>query len=131
MDNAKQELIALWFAKAESDLYTARLVAAQIVAYKDIVGFHCQQCAEKYLKAFLIYLDTPFPRTHDLERLLVLLENHTDIPDDIQEAAIYIDDFSVEVRYPLGRVDITEIDMQKSLEAANLIKNWVITHINT
>ncbi|MBI4848150.1 MAG: HEPN domain-containing protein [Nitrospirae bacterium] len=30
--------------------------------------FHCQQCIEKYLKAFLIYNESEPPRTHDRPR---------------------------------------------------------------
>ena len=37
---------------------------------REIVGFHCQQAAEKYLKAFLTHSRIEFPRTHDLKALL-------------------------------------------------------------
>jgi HEPN domain-containing protein len=30
--------------------------------------FHCQQAAEKALKGFLAWHDTPFRKTHDLRR---------------------------------------------------------------
>jgi HEPN domain-containing protein len=36
----------------------------------DLVCFHCQQGAEKYLKGFLAWHAVPFPRTHDLAALL-------------------------------------------------------------
>ncbi len=31
--------------------------------------FHCQQAAEKALKAFLVWYDVPFRKTHDLREL--------------------------------------------------------------
>jgi HEPN domain-containing protein len=31
--------------------------------------FHCQQCAEKALKAFLTWHDVPFRKVHELEEL--------------------------------------------------------------
>jgi HEPN domain-containing protein len=37
---------------------------------RDLVCFHLQQCIEKYLKARLNEAGIPFPKTHDLERLL-------------------------------------------------------------
>jgi HEPN domain-containing protein len=43
---------------------------------KDAVSFHCQQAAEKFLKALLRELGLPIPRTHDLDQLLVLLLPH-------------------------------------------------------
>jgi HEPN domain-containing protein len=39
--------------KAEDDLTGARTLAARPKPLKDIVCFHCQQAAEKYLKALL------------------------------------------------------------------------------
>jgi HEPN domain-containing protein len=106
MEKAKSELIDKWYDKAERDLITATLIATQITNFNDIVGFHCQQCAEKYIKAYLVFLDIAVPKTHDLERLLFLLEPYTNIPASVYQAAVYIDDFSVEVRYPLGRVEV-------------------------
>ncbi|MEW6107540.1 MAG: HEPN domain-containing protein, partial [Bacillota bacterium] len=35
----------------------------------DTACFHCQQAAEKHLKAFLAYHERPIPHTHDLEEL--------------------------------------------------------------
>ena len=39
----------------------------------EIVGFHCQQAAEKLLKAALSDLSVRFRKTHDLGALLSLL----------------------------------------------------------
>jgi HEPN domain-containing protein len=36
----------------------------------DIVAFHCQQAAEKALKAYLAWRNQPFRRTHDLRELV-------------------------------------------------------------
>jgi HEPN domain-containing protein len=62
-----------WVAKAEGDFATAQreLNATEQPNY-DAVCFHAQQCAEKYLKAFLQEADVSFPRTHDLADLLSL-----------------------------------------------------------
>jgi hypothetical protein len=48
-----------------------RAAAAQILklgkdAPTDTVGFHAQQCVEKYLKAVLVYRSIPFTKTHDI-----------------------------------------------------------------
>ncbi len=34
--------------------------------------YHCQQAAEKYLKAYLIYAEVEPPRIHDLTRLVAI-----------------------------------------------------------
>jgi HEPN domain-containing protein len=46
-------LTARWVRKAEADVRGARKLAQDKVALHDLVCFHCQQAAEKYLKAFL------------------------------------------------------------------------------
>ena len=51
-----------WVDKAEHDLRAAEhLLQFQEGGLTDIVCFHCQQCAEKYLKALLVALGVRFP----------------------------------------------------------------------
>jgi HEPN domain-containing protein len=40
--------------------------------FPDIVCFHAQQAAEKYLKAYLVFLEQDFPKTHALEDLVLI-----------------------------------------------------------
>ncbi|MBO9370959.1 MAG: HEPN domain-containing protein [Chloroflexi bacterium] len=56
-----------WVHKAEGDFHTAgRELRARKMPNYDAVCFHCQQCAEKYLKAYLQERGQRFPRIHDL-----------------------------------------------------------------
>jgi HEPN domain-containing protein len=58
-----------WFEKAQKDLRCAQIdLAADPPATEDAL-YHCQQAAEKVLKAFLVWHDQPFPKTHDLGKL--------------------------------------------------------------
>ena len=66
--SAPADLAHGWFRKADSDLATARLVAAGAGPY-DTTSFHTQQAAEKYLKGFLSFAGQSFPLTHNLEEL--------------------------------------------------------------
>jgi HEPN domain-containing protein len=62
-----------WVDKAEGDFHTAsREARARKVPNYDAVCFHCQQCAEKYLKAYLQEQGQRFPPVHDLIELLEL-----------------------------------------------------------
>jgi HEPN domain-containing protein len=55
-----------WLARAADDLEAAeRLLKAP--ALFGAAVFHCQQAAEKALKGFLAWHDTPFRKTYDLE----------------------------------------------------------------
>lgn len=61
-----QETVLAWIQKAENDLKTGRDELQTEKPATDTVACHAQQCAEKYLKAFLVFHGVAFGRTHDL-----------------------------------------------------------------
>ena len=66
----------------------------------DVVCYHAHQCAEKYLKAYLLAQGMTPPRIHDLEDLLNLCVLHdaglaTHLP--LVQA---LNPFGVQIRYP-------------------------------
>ncbi len=71
-----KKLTAEWVQKAEDDLVSAQRLARGRVPLRDQVCFHCQQSAEKYLKALLEERGLTIPRTHQLLDLLSLLSSH-------------------------------------------------------
>jgi HEPN domain-containing protein len=62
--------------------------------------FHCQQCAEKYLKALLEELGRVVPRTHNLDDVLALLRPHHPTLYSLRRGLIFLTRFAVEFRYP-------------------------------
>ena len=58
---------------------------------QEIFGFHAQQAVEKALKAWVSFIGVEYPRIHDLEELLKLLEEHA---DPILEAFYDLVDFT-------------------------------------
>jgi HEPN domain-containing protein len=76
--------------------------------------FHSQQAAEKYLKAFLVHNQADFPKTHDIQKILNLVD-----PVDPQlahslEDVIGLTEYAVEERYPS---DLPEPDMGEAKAA--------------
>lgn len=60
-----------WVEKAEEDFdVVLLLLRSRKRSRVDPICFHCQQCAEKYLKGRLNEAGIAFPKTHDLGRLL-------------------------------------------------------------
>ncbi|MCA1900190.1 MAG: HEPN domain-containing protein [Chloroflexi bacterium] len=55
-----------WIAYAEEDLSAAKILLKSKKPFLSAACFHAQQCAEKYLKALLIFKDFDFPKSHDL-----------------------------------------------------------------
>lgn len=68
--DAKRALVRNWLKKARRDLLSAKRLARGNDPYLDTAIYHCQQCAEKVVKGWLVYQDQSFEKTHDL-RLLV------------------------------------------------------------
>ncbi len=73
----------------------------------EIFGFHVQQAIEKGLKAWLCALVGQYPLTHDLNRLLKLLENRDCDMDKYYPLTQY-SIFSVQARYEEGLLSIEE-----------------------
>ena len=62
-----------WVSKAEGDYGTVCVLLKSRKPWRyDVICFHSQQCAEKYLKARLVEGSVAFPKTHDLDALLRL-----------------------------------------------------------
>ena len=94
------ELLQEWLHKGERDLDTARLTLDNRHEYTDIICYHCQQAVEKYLKAYLVYLDTPFEKKHDLGyRIDLIVENDKDI-EQFYDFVETLSGYAVEIRYP-------------------------------
>lgn len=65
-DPVKHRDTKAWLDRARADL---RAAANELAAEEPVLGdvaFHCQQAAEKAMKAFLTWHDVPFRKTHDL-----------------------------------------------------------------
>jgi HEPN domain-containing protein len=58
-----------WLRKASNDLRCAAIDLAATPPVPEDALFHCQQAIEKVLKAFLVWHDVPFAKTHDLGKL--------------------------------------------------------------
>ena len=94
-----KRLTAEWVRKADEDFLAARTLARQSAPLHDAVSFHCQQCAEKYLKALLQESGAPVPRTHELVALHSLVAPHYQIRG-LLRGLKFLTDFAVEFRYP-------------------------------
>ena len=82
------DLVQGWLRKAEEDFQVAwELMERDRLSYTP-VGFHGQQAAEKFLKGLLTRHQIPFPKTHDIEELLVLAEKAVKITDMLGEEVL-------------------------------------------
>lgn len=98
MNNETKKYVHLWIEKAEED----RLVVHQLVkadsSARGAIGFHCQQSAEKFLKAFLIFHGMDPERTHNIEFLLKKCSGIDNSFSDIDP--LNLTDYGIVARYP-------------------------------
>src|SRR5437870_3612638 len=89
-----------WVRKAEADHQAAEMAARENTGLHDQVCFHCQQSAEKYLKALMEELSLSIPKIHDLDELRRLLLPHHAALRPFGRGTAFLTNFAVAARYP-------------------------------
>ena len=103
-----RKLVEEWIYKAEEDFESAvYLVKKDKKPVPDPVCFHCQQCIEKYLKAFLVLNNIEPPEIHDLQRLRAICSNIDESFEEISGELDILNAYAVNFRYP-GEVATVE-----------------------
>ena len=114
MDRGFLNLYEILFHKDKTDFSAAKILYARFNSGEEeldleIIYFHLQQCAEKLVKAVLSKNRINFPKVHDLEILLNLVdENNIDFKPD-RELMIELSDYAVEGRYAIIQEDLEDV----------------------
>ena len=87
-----------WLLRAAEDLAAAAALTAPATLRSAL--FHCQQAAEKSLKAFLTWHQRPFPRTHNLTVLSGFCAEVDASLDAAIAPSLALTRFAVAMRYP-------------------------------
>ncbi len=121
----EMQIAKQWLAKATNDLLNAdNNLAAELVPY-DTVCFHCQQAAEKLLKAYLVGSGQSAPRTHDLLLILeavLALDNTAEMLRDVLAALM---PYAIEIRYPDDWCTPSVDDAVEARNAAGKVLTWL------
>lgn len=116
-----------WVAKAEEDLEAARILLKHTLW--DSSCYHSQQAAEKFLKGLLCECDLSIPKIHDLEKLLMLLEEGgRHLEDDLHDHCASLTGMDTLVRYP-GYI-ATEGDANSAIHSSQLIRQGVLANLD-
>jgi len=118
------EKVVEWLSYADDDLRLAEHTLTMTDCPYHSIAFHAQQSAEKYLKAYLVYLRVDFPYTHDISELLELCAKEadwTDMLQDAEELTIY----AATMRYPTRGEKVTEEEARNSIQIASRVKEIV------
>jgi HEPN domain-containing protein len=128
--NDKIEIVKQWIEKADHDLGTAQVTYIYIPKYRDTIAFHCQQATEKYLKAYLFFLDIVFKRLHSLNYLLSLISEKVEIANELFDKASVLEDFSVEIRYPEITIELSDEDIHQAFNIAKSFREFVMSKMD-
>lgn len=107
-----------WLEKAALDLRGARVDLAASPPLVEDALFHCQQIAEKVLKAFLVWNDAPIRKTHSIEEVGRACCAFDPTLEPIVDEAAPLTEYAWAFRYPgaLPTPDVAEAE--RALEVA-------------
>ena len=117
-----------WMVKAWRDLETARRAATGEPPFYDIAVYHCQQSAEKAVKAFLVHHGKAYEKTHDIE---VLVDLACEIEADfskLTDAADALTPYATRFRYPNSTfaVEPKPSEYNEAMQYAQTIYDFVL-----
>ena len=110
-----------WFDYGDADLETAEHLLTMHHLRFEIICFHCQQAAEKYLKGYLLYNGIFPPKIHDLDKLCEMCVEYNTEFESIYTECEGLSDYGVQPRYP-NEMYIEEHHMNTALDHARKIK---------
>ena len=116
-----------WFAKADDDLELARRALGPDRPLPALAGFHAQQCAEKYLKGYLVAHGVPFRFVHELGYLVNLCADLDPAFADLRPAAVALNPYVATACYPSEAAPEPNIEAaQTAIRQAQRIADFVL-----
>ncbi len=124
MNDPEADYVA-WLRKAANDLLNIENnLAAEHVPW-DTVCFHAQQCAEKVLKALLVFHGYQPQYTHNLVALLASCVDVESSLVDLREECQLLVGYGVHTRYP-DEYEVTAEDTQSAVAALERIRTRIL-----
>ncbi len=113
-----------WLEFAEGDIDVAEAAAER--KRHNYALYHLQQAVEKSLKAVIIYSvgEKVNLRTHSIEKLVSILEEHGIEVPEIVRRSVYLTDYAFTTRYPDDYFPVSEQDYEKAYGIAMEVYEW-------
>lgn len=116
------EVAELLARRAAGDLRVARKIAPDPQIDEHAVGFHAQQAVEKALKVGLVLEGVDFPKTHDLEFLVMRVrEQSIEVPEGVAATA-WLTPWATDLRY--DDEPLRALDRDLALKVAGTWVDW-------
>ena len=134
MKKSKEEtqLITDWLRLAQENLQVATSTITAEYAPYHTVCFLCQNSAERYLKAYLIYQGWELKKTHDLNELLLFCVEYNNKLETLRDDCEILNEYITSARYPgdLPFDNFDEEQAQEAITSANRISETIQKEIN-
>ena len=113
-----------WERFAEMDYVTANHLDKTLYPKPmEIICYHCQQCAEKYLKALTEHLGKEIEKTHDLGNLANTISESLNVPQDVLISCAKLTQYGVKIRYP-QEFEMSENHVKAALADMEKVRSW-------
>ena len=130
MDKLTDHEVRQWLRKSDHDLRSAKcLMAGDDEPLFDTAVYHCQQAAEKALKAYLTAHAVAFPKIHLLSPLLCLYGDIDPSFLELSDAADLLTPFATEFRYPGDVMEPDQLDANEAYLSAQQVVRFVLSKL--
>jgi len=117
-EQVKWDFVQQWLDKARKDLATGEILLREDFEDYENAGFHAQQAAEKFIKAFLVRHQIQFPKSHDIALLRQLVDRVDSRLAEKLATADALTPYGVEFRYPGDLPSVARDEGEKALRLA-------------
>ena len=113
-----------WERFAEMDYVTANHLDKTLYPKPmEIICYHCQQCAEKYLKALTEHLGKEIEKTHDLGNLATTISETIEVPQSVLVSCAKLTQYGVKIRYP-QEFEMSENHIKAAIADMENVRAW-------
>jgi len=121
--------IKKWISFAQMDLDSAVALSERFRPPLEIVCYHCQQTAEKILKAYIIAsTNAPPQKTHELKDLLKVCVQYCADFDKFRAICGSLTSYIFLTRYP-SNIDLTEYAMKQAIKDAGSVLEFTMSKL--
>ncbi len=121
----------LYLKKAQEDEALLDEVINSPRISDSVFGFHCQQAAEKLIKALLSFRGSRIRKTHDLLELIDLLIDYGYVIPEYLNNLEILTPYAVEFRYQLfPMVEEMKLDRQEARVLIVKLRSWIESQMN-
>jgi HEPN domain-containing protein len=123
MSDATRQEAESWLQRAHDDLGAARKLLSGNDPFAATAAYHCQQAAEKALKAVIVGAADAPPKTHDLRVLIARCIRIDPALAGLRDACDELTPYATEFRYPTETQDPDPCEVRCAIDLAHRIVN--------